>query len=56
MISEKEKIRGERIRASLRQYFLSEQGNIHKEKLKALQSKRMAKYNDFIKRYNNEEI
>lgn len=56
MISEKEKIRRERIRASLRQYFLSEQGNIHKEKLKALQSKRMAKYNDFIKRYNNEEI
>lgn len=55
MISEKEKLRRERIRASLKQYFLSEQGNTHKENLKAIQAKRMAKYNEFLKQYNNEE-
>lgn len=55
MIEEKEKLRRERIKSSLIKYFLTEQGNIHKEKLKAIQSKRMAKYNEFIKQYNNEE-
>ena len=55
MVNDKERLRRERIKASLTHYFLTEQGNIHKKHLSVLQAKRMAKYNEFLKKYNNEE-
>lgn len=41
--------RKEKISASLRTYFMTEQGNVHKDKLSRLQAKRMVLYNKYIK-------
>lgn len=42
-------IRKKKISASLKAYFMTEQGLVHKNKLSAIQAKRMAFYNDYIK-------
>lgn len=55
MNSKKETERRSKIRASLRKYFLTEQGNAHKEKLSRLQSERMNKYNEYLKSIKDEK-
>lgn len=42
-------IRKKKISASLKAYFMTEQGITRKNKLSAIQAKRMAFYNDYIK-------
>lgn len=42
-------IRKKKISASLKAYFMTEQGFVHKNKLSTTQAKRMALYNDYIK-------
>lgn len=54
-ISQKEIERRNKIKSSLKAYFMTEQGNAHKNKLSQLQAKRMAKYNEFINNHNNDK-
>lgn len=42
-------IRNKKISASLKAYFMTEQGIAHKNKLSSIQAKRMALYNNYIK-------
>ena len=42
-------IRNKKISASLKAYFMTEQGIAHKNKLSSIQAKGMALYNNYIK-------
>lgn len=52
MINLKELQRREKIKCSLLDYFKSDQGIAHRNKLSALQLKRMALYGQFLKENN----
>lgn len=55
-MTNKERLRRERISSSLRHYFLTEQGRVHREKISRLQSLKMQKFYAFINKDNNELI
>lgn len=55
-----ENIRRDKIRSSLKKYFQTDKGILHRKKISAIQAERMAKYaeylnNNILKNISNEE-